>query len=318
MGANILFTDDDEKIINAFRRVTRPRRNEHAFLFANSGKEAMDIISGEPIDFIVTDMRMPGIDGADLLEWVSDKHTGIIRFILSGEAQADQTCRIVGKSHRFFAKPCSPEEIISAIMEIHELRSTNGTMPKGISCSCWDIFTSPPDVFHALGDQLGQDNADLERLTETVSRDPSLSIRLLQVANSAYFGRAIETCSIRRAISSIGIETLRALCQQGRIGQGVQGEADRMYPQAPPTPVRVSEPSRQQFLGINPDPDVSKTAIDLIRLSMSSGILDEQAMSSATYLAVILGLPPQVVGMLASLKTSLVHMNGAAVLEPVA
>ena len=77
-----------------------------------------------PCDVIVTDMRMPAMDGAKLLEIVSGQWPEAIRIVLSGYAELEQTVRLVPFAHQYLSKPCQPqqlENVIERCLLLHEL-----------------------------------------------------------------------------------------------------------------------------------------------------------------------------------------------------
>ena len=80
----VLFVDDEANVILALKRMLRPLRNEWKMEFVTSGAEALGVLEKEKYDVVVTDMRMPEMDGAQLLETVREKYPGIVRIILSG------------------------------------------------------------------------------------------------------------------------------------------------------------------------------------------------------------------------------------------
>ncbi|MEP3264995.1 MAG: response regulator, partial [Hyphomicrobiales bacterium] len=118
----IVFVDDEPNILQGIRRYTRSQRGSWDMHFLESGRAAMELVTQTPVDVIVSDMRMPEITGADLLEHISHEAPGIIRLILSGEAEEAQTHRTIGRSHRFIAKPCDPTILINEINAILSLR----------------------------------------------------------------------------------------------------------------------------------------------------------------------------------------------------
>jgi CheY-like chemotaxis protein len=111
---NILFVDDDANVLNGLRRILRSRR-EWRTLFANSGPEALEVLATTPIDVIVTDMRMPGMDGADLLHAVEERYPDVVRIVLSGYVDADRGDQAAQVAHAWLHKPCDPEALEQAI-----------------------------------------------------------------------------------------------------------------------------------------------------------------------------------------------------------
>lgn len=218
----VLFVDDDECVLKGLRRFMRSRRDSWTSRFACGGAEAIDALRESGADLVVTDMRMPGVDGAELLEWISQQQPGTIRFVLSGNANINETYRIVGRSHQFLAKPCAPEKLANTIANVLTGHWTQDNTADNETASFLDRLMTHSDVHAALAQCLQDEGCTPADAAEIVSTDPGLSARILQLANSAYFSRAIETVSIETAIKSLGLDHLRALLERGRLGQATQ------------------------------------------------------------------------------------------------
>lgn len=80
----ILFVDDESKILEGLQRMLRPERHRWEMAFASGGAAALSLLEAAPFDVIVSDMRMPGMDGAALLKVVRAKYPNVLRIILSG------------------------------------------------------------------------------------------------------------------------------------------------------------------------------------------------------------------------------------------
>lgn len=108
--SNVLFVDDEPKILSSIRRGIIGEK--FAGLFANSGKEALEIMENEEVAVIVTDMRMPEMNGLELLQAVKEKHPNTLRIVLSGYAQISQVLATVNKVgvFKYIAKPWDLEE----------------------------------------------------------------------------------------------------------------------------------------------------------------------------------------------------------------
>jgi two-component system, NtrC family, response regulator HupR/HoxA len=106
----VLFVDDEPHILSSIRRAT----GDEAFeaLFASSGKEALDIFEKRRISVIVTDMRMPGMDGLTLLKVIREQYPKTVRIVLSGYTQLSQVLATVNQADifQFIPKPWSMEE----------------------------------------------------------------------------------------------------------------------------------------------------------------------------------------------------------------
>ena len=118
----ILFVDDDSTILQGLRRMLRPMRDEWETVFANSGQQALKVMEETPFDLVVSDMRMPVMDGAQLLNEVKNKFPDTIRIILSGQAGEDAIMRAAGSMHQYLSKPCNCENLQTVITRACSLR----------------------------------------------------------------------------------------------------------------------------------------------------------------------------------------------------
>lgn len=122
----ILFVDDEEDILNSFKRLFRKKAHIST---ATSGQEALDLIdSGEDFAVIVSDMRMPNMNGAEFLEKAKNKSPNSIRILLTGYAEIDAAIDAVNKGQifRFLSKPCPQDVLQDALkMAIRQNRLMN-------------------------------------------------------------------------------------------------------------------------------------------------------------------------------------------------
>ncbi|MFW6256282.1 MAG: response regulator, partial [Candidatus Sumerlaeota bacterium] len=115
MKKRILFVDDEERVLEAIRRMMRPMRKEWDVEAVNSGKKALEILENEKFDVIVSDIKMPGMDGAQLLDLVRRKYPGIARVVLSGHADKEVIIKLVGTVHQYLSKPCNGEALKNVV-----------------------------------------------------------------------------------------------------------------------------------------------------------------------------------------------------------
>lgn len=120
---SILFVDDEPNILSGLRRMLRPMRRKWELTFANSGAEALEKLEKQTFDAVVTDIRMPGMDGLTLLQEVEKRSPGTIRFALSGHYERDVFLRSIGPAHQFLAKPCKAEQLKQTLSTALALQS---------------------------------------------------------------------------------------------------------------------------------------------------------------------------------------------------
>jgi len=102
----ILFVDDEKNILSALRRLLFPMRGEWDIQFATSGFEALDILAQDSFDVIVSDLRMPGMDGFELIEWMQGHEPRVVPVVLSGTARVEDALKAVQHgAYDFVSKP---------------------------------------------------------------------------------------------------------------------------------------------------------------------------------------------------------------------
>lgn len=121
MTARILCVDDEPRVLAGLRLNLGM---DYEVETAKCGLDALRLLREMEFDVIVADMRMPGIDGAELLATVYEQYPDIVRLLLTGHADADAARRAVneGRIFRYLDKPCSSERLIETIEEALEVR----------------------------------------------------------------------------------------------------------------------------------------------------------------------------------------------------
>ena len=119
----LLFVDDEENILNALRRLFRPLA--YKIFTAGSGAEALALLEREPVDLIISDMRMPQMDGAQLLEQVRAKWPDTLRILLTGYADVSSTIAAINKGeiYRYIAKPWEDNDIVLVVRHALERKA---------------------------------------------------------------------------------------------------------------------------------------------------------------------------------------------------
>lgn len=113
----VLFVDDEENILRSIRRAVMDET--YISYFASSGAEALKIMEEKKISVIVTDMRMPGMDGLQLLKIVKEKYPDIVKIVLSGFTQLSQVLATVNQADifNFIAKPWDMETELKYVID---------------------------------------------------------------------------------------------------------------------------------------------------------------------------------------------------------
>ena len=116
----LLFVDDEASILASLRRLFRP--HGYRILTAGSGAEGLNVLAQEAVDLVISDMRMPEMDGAHFLEKVRERCPSTVRILLTGYADIASTIAAInrGEIYRYIAKPWDDNEIVLTVRDALE------------------------------------------------------------------------------------------------------------------------------------------------------------------------------------------------------
>jgi putative nucleotidyltransferase with HDIG domain len=207
----IVFVDDEQSVLEAMRRTLHSMRSDWAMEFTSSGKAALEQLAKAPADVIVSDMRMPGMDGWELLAKVKELYPHTVRLILSGEADATSIMRAVGTAHQYLAKPCSSEALKGAISTTYLLRSILSSERLAPMVAGMGTLPSAPKAFQEILICLQKPTASIADAARIIGRDIAMTANVIKMVNSAFFGSRRTVSTADRAVAYLGLDTLGAL-----------------------------------------------------------------------------------------------------------
>src|ERR1700722_4087555 len=225
----VLFVDDEPQVLQGLRVSLYARRKEWDMHFAAGGAQAMELMRASPFDVLVTDLRMPSVNGTALVAWTRTNSPDPIRIVLSGYADDEQSRQLVSIAHRYLSKPCEPmqlEECVDrclatrALIQSDELRTQLGS-----------VGTLPPmpATFAALQRALADPTTDSSKIAAIVQKDTAIAAKVLQACNSAFFRLPRRVASIQQAVSYLGLSTVRSMVLSAELfkaGQSVCAALD--------------------------------------------------------------------------------------------
>jgi len=207
----ILFVDDEPNVLEGLQRLLRPMRNEWYTQYVESGTDALELLEQSEFDVVVSDVKMPEIDGVELLSEVRTRYPSIIRIALSGHSDRQSIIRSLASTHRFLSKPCDPETLKSAITAACALRAMLGNDNLRTIVSGMDVLPSPAGVSQQLNRELASPEISISRIAMIIGKDPAIAAKILQMANSAFFGVRNKVSSLSQAVSVLGIDSVKML-----------------------------------------------------------------------------------------------------------
>ncbi|NVB83554.1 MAG: HDOD domain-containing protein [Kofleriaceae bacterium] len=204
MTPRILFVDDEPAILMGLQNLLHKDRKRWTMTFLPSGDAAEAMLDTEHFEVVVTDMRMPGLDGGGLLTLLQRDHPATARIMLSGHADSDAIMRSLHVVHQLLSKPCAATVLRDAIERGTVLARLG---PLAAAVGGLDTLPTPPEILEALSSVLAAPTT--ATLVDVVERDPALSAKALQLVNFHYFGSGAVVCSIADAVAQLGPDRIR-------------------------------------------------------------------------------------------------------------
>jgi HD-like signal output (HDOD) protein len=207
----ILFVDDDLRILQGLRRILHSKREEWEVVFTEDGPSALAILDQASFDVIVSDMRMPGMSGSQLLGEVKKRHPRVTRIILSGQSDLEWVMQSVSVAQQFLAKPCELEALMTVFSQTFALSDLLEDPALKQVINQVSSLPSLPHLYRELRREMESENGSIERVGAIVSRDVSMTAKVLQLVNSAFFGLPQKVSSPAQAVLFLGLKTLETL-----------------------------------------------------------------------------------------------------------
>jgi HD-like signal output (HDOD) protein len=207
----VLFVDDEPLVLEGLRARLHRLSRKWDMTFVDSAARGLEACEQRPFDVVITDMRMPGMDGAELLRRVSERWPEAIRIVLSGFAESQQAIRLVPYAHQYYNKPCEAaalESLVERCVQLHELlkqptlRAIVGRVKK---------LAAMPKIYGQLRSLLTNDTITVQEVAVLVGADAAIAAKVLQLVNSAFFRMSRRITNVEQAVSYLGFATIRDL-----------------------------------------------------------------------------------------------------------
>ena len=207
----VLLVDDDVALLDGLRKALRTYRDWRVDVAAG-GRAAIEALERAPAyDVVISDARMPDVDGEALMRARISRWPGALRVVRSGEVRAETAERLLGLSHQILAKPVRPATLHSRVEEA--LHSRVWLPSPGLTSLIGQLGDLPslPRLYQELSSLLGDPRFELGAVVALLETDPAVCAKVLKLVNSAYFGFSRRVSSVREAVRLLGASQLRAL-----------------------------------------------------------------------------------------------------------
>ncbi len=207
----ILFVDDEPMVLEGLQRMLRSMRGEWEMEFLDSGAKALLRMWQCPFDAIVSDMHMPNMNGADLLNEVMMHFPQTVRLVLSGHADQDLILKCVGATHQYLSKPCDAEMLKSIIQRASSVESSlhNERIQKLVARM--DRLPTIPTLYTQILESVRNPYTTIEEVGDIIGRDIGMTTKILKLVNSGFFGLGWKISSPAEAANYLGLDLIRSL-----------------------------------------------------------------------------------------------------------
>jgi HD-like signal output (HDOD) protein len=206
-------------VLDGLRRSLRAQRGRWEMTFAVGGAAALRELERAPFDVLVSDMRMPDVDGLTLLTAARERWPRMARIVLSGYMDMEVALRSTSVAHQFLAKPCDPAELEEVVERTRRLAGLLANESLRTAIGEVGTLATRPAVYAELERVVADPNAGLAEVSAILEREVSLTAKILQVVNSSFFGLPRRATTVAHAVSYLGTNVIRALVLSHEIAE---------------------------------------------------------------------------------------------------
>ncbi len=207
----VLFVDDDEPGLEALRVRLRRWRDRWDMEFVTSAERALEVLTERRFDVIVTDIRMPRMDGAEFLQIARKRWPQAVRIALSGYSDFEQTVRLAPLAHQYLSKPCEPEQLDNIVGRCLALQQMLAQPALRSAVGNLQQLPPIPETYSKLQAAMGEESVSVREISGIISRDTVIVAKLLQLVNSSFFRLGRRITQVEQAVTYLGLATVRNL-----------------------------------------------------------------------------------------------------------
>lgn len=273
MKRRILFVDDEPNLLEGLKRMLRPFRHEWEMEFVENGATALECLDQTNWDVVVSDVRMPSMNGVELLNKIKKQHPQTVRLLLSGQADKQLIMDAVGPAHQYLAKPCDAEVLKTTISRACALGDLLQDEKIKQLVSQIESIPSLPSLYFQLEVELQSCDSSIEKAAAIVSKDVGMTAKILKLVNSAFFGIQQTVTDPVQAVRYLGLETLKTLVltfkvfQQLNQNESVGFNMDRFWHHSLSTGEQARKIAKE-----------GKAATHVIEAALAGGLLHDVGM----------------------------------------
>lgn len=206
MEKTILFVDDEKQILRAIKRLFM--ETDYIVFLADSGREALEILENEAVNMLITDIRMPKMNGYELLQVVKIKYPKVLRIAISGYTDNSQVYEALQKNlaKLYLFKPWDNDIFLKTVDNIFKFEDVLKNKQVLELINNLDNLPTIPKLYKDICDLIEKQES-IDHITEKIEEDQAIVSKILQVSNSAFYG--VRTGSVKSAILYLGLSNIK-------------------------------------------------------------------------------------------------------------
>jgi HD-like signal output (HDOD) protein len=207
----ILFVDDEPHILQEMEQSEHSFNEEWNMQFVKSGQEALEVMTRQKIDVLISDMQMLNMNGAELLEEVKSSYPNVVRIIVSEPSDEEVALKLTTTAHQFLSKPCDAASFTDTIQKAISRRDLLKSEHLSQVISQIGSLPSLPTLYTQIIERLNKEDASLMDIAVIIKKDVSMTAEILKLINSSFFGFFNKISNIGQAISLLGLNMIKTL-----------------------------------------------------------------------------------------------------------
>jgi putative nucleotidyltransferase with HDIG domain len=225
--SKVLFVDDEVRVLEGLRDSLRKQRKRWSMQFVVGGEAALAQLETERFDVVVTDLRMPKVDGVAVLEHLQRSSPDTVRIVLSGDPGKDLAVKFLPYAHQALTKPCRIGELEAVLTRACRVREI--VTHEGLRRFLGGVQDLPPlpKTYQRLQRIFDDERTGVREVADVVGEDIAVSAKILKLANSAFFGVGRDVRNIADAVAFLGMDAVKNLVLSTAVFEGPTLPASR-------------------------------------------------------------------------------------------
>lgn len=213
----ILLVDDRSQVLSGMRRATHLSRELWTLGWALDGLGALEYLATHEVDVVVADLKMPGQDGAALLDQVRREFPDTARVVLSDGVNRNAIMSAGGSAQQFLPKTSDPVALVATLDSLLAVRALVQDAHLRALLGGLESLPRPPAIYAELVALANRPNSTVAEIAQLVERDLSTTAEVLKLVNSSFFALRGEVTSVSRAVPLLGLDVLSSLVLAGQV-----------------------------------------------------------------------------------------------------